>query len=72
RDGREWDGLGDAVRRVLAASATPPRVELAAASTAARPVRYDDLVHAMDAVIDGGAPDVRVADPHELTIRPTL
>jgi len=47
-------------------------LEIAAESTAAAPVKYQDIVHAMDIAVRSGFQDVGLSDPQGLAARPTL
>jgi biopolymer transport protein ExbD len=47
-------------------------LEIAAESTAAAPVKYQDIVHAMDIAVRAGFQDVGLSDPQGLAARPTL
>jgi len=47
-------------------------LELAGESTSANPVKYQDLIHAMDIAVKDGFLDVGLTDPQGLAARPTL
>lgn len=47
-------------------------LELAAESTTAAPVKYQDIIHAMDIAVRAGFQDVGLSDPQGLAARPTL
>lgn len=47
-------------------------LEIAAESTAAAPVKYQDVIHAMDLAVKVGFNDVGLSDPQGLAARPTL
>ena len=47
-------------------------LEIAAESTAAAPVKYQDIIHAMDIAVRAGFLDVGLSDPQGLAARPTL
>ncbi len=47
-------------------------LEIAAESTAAAPVKYQDIIHAMDVAVQVGFQDVGLSDPAGLAARPTL
>lgn len=47
-------------------------LEIAAESTAAAPVKYQDIIHAMDIAVRVGFLDVGLSDPQGLAARPTL
>jgi len=47
-------------------------LEIAAESTASAPVKYDDIIHAMDTAVKVGFIDVGLSDPAGLAARPSL
>ena len=47
-------------------------LEIAADSTQAAPVKYQDIIHAMDIAVQVGFIDVGLSDPAGLAARPTL
>jgi biopolymer transport protein ExbD len=47
-------------------------LEIAAESTTAAPVKYQDIIHAMDIAVKVGFTDVGLSDPQGLAARPTL
>ncbi len=47
-------------------------LEIAAESTAAAPVKYQDIIHAMDIAVQVGFIDVGLSDPAGLAARPQL
>src|ERR1043165_5285028 len=47
-------------------------LEIAAESTAAAPVKYQDIIHAMDVAVRVGFVDVGLSDPQGLAARPSL
>ena len=47
-------------------------LEIAADSTQAAPVKYQDIIHAMDVAVQVGFIDVGLSDPAGLAARPTL
>jgi biopolymer transport protein ExbD len=47
-------------------------LEIAAESTAAAPVKYQDVIHAMDVAVKVGFIDVGLSDPQGLAARPSL
>jgi biopolymer transport protein ExbD len=72
--GYDWSGL-EAQLRVQKASAlfdTTSSLELAAESSTAHPVAYQQLVAAMDVAIKAGFTDVGITDPSQLSARPQL
>lgn len=62
----DWARLEGALREFKTAGALPP-VEVAAASSDAHPIAYDQLIHAMDTAVRVGYPRVGVTDPQSLT-----
>jgi biopolymer transport protein ExbD len=62
----DWAGLRGALRE-LAPRDERPLVEVAANSTVAHPIAYQELVHALDTAIAAGFPDVGVTDVASLT-----
>jgi biopolymer transport protein ExbD len=47
-------------------------IEIAAESTTVAPVKYQDVIHAMDVAVKVGFIDVGLSDPQGLAARPTL
>ena len=47
-------------------------LEIAAESTATAPVKYQDIIHAMDIAVKVGFTDVGLSDPQGLAARPSL
>src|ERR1700753_2018900 len=47
-------------------------LEIAAESTVAAPVKYQDIIHAMDVAVKVGFVDVGLSDPQGLAARPSL
>jgi biopolymer transport protein ExbD len=47
-------------------------LEIAAESTTAAPVKYQDIIHAMDIAVRAGFQDVGLSDPQGLAARPSL
>jgi biopolymer transport protein ExbD len=47
-------------------------LEIAAESTTASPVKYQDIIHAMDVAVKVGFIDVGLSDPQGLAARPSL
>ncbi|HVK72885.1 MAG TPA: biopolymer transporter ExbD [Kofleriaceae bacterium] len=47
-------------------------IEIAAESTTTNPVKYDDVVHAMDLAVEVGFKGVGLSEPTSLAWRPTL
>jgi biopolymer transport protein ExbD len=52
--------------------ATRNDLEIAAESTTAAPVKYQDIIHAMDVAVKVGFIDVGLSDPQGLAARPSL
>jgi biopolymer transport protein ExbD len=72
--GYDWPGL-EAQLRVQKASALFEKttaLELAADSSAAHPVQYQQLVAAMDVAVKAGFTDVGITAPNELSAQPRL
>ena len=61
----DWPKLEEALRAFHSADDVPT-VEVAAESTSAHPIAYQQLVAAMDTVVRAGYPHVGVADPMNL------
>lgn len=61
----DWPKLEQALKDFHAADEVPA-VEVAAASTSAHPIEYQQLVAAMDTVVRAGYPHVGVTDPMNL------
>jgi biopolymer transport protein ExbD len=62
----DWAGVTAALR-ALAPADEPPFVEIAANSTTAHPIAYQQLVTAMDTAVAAGFSDVGVTDARYLT-----
>jgi biopolymer transport protein ExbD len=58
----DWTGLESALREFKTPGETPT-VEVAAASTNAHPIEYQQLIVAMDTAVKAGYPHVGVTDP---------
>ena len=65
---RDWDRLEDALRE-FKTSGELPQIEVAAASTSAHPVEYQQLIAAMDTAVRAGYPHVGITDPASLSAR---
>ena len=61
----DWTGLESALREFKTPGETPT-VEVAAASTNANPIEYQQLIVAMDTAVRAGYPHVGVTDPISL------
>ena len=61
----DWTGLESALREFTTRDEVPT-VEVAAASTSAHPIEYQNLIAAMDTVVRAGYPRVGVTDPSSL------
>lgn len=64
----DWARLEDALRE-FKTSGELPQVEVAASSTSAHPVAYQQLIAAMDTAVKAGYPHVGVTDPASLSAR---
>ena len=62
----DWGHLGDALKELQPAGETP-HVEIAADSSNAHPIEYQQLIAAMDTSVRAGFPDVGVTDPTSLS-----
>jgi biopolymer transport protein ExbD len=72
--GRDWDKVSDTLATLKASALFADRREIlvAAESTDASPVAYQDLVRVMDLAVGAGFDDVKVTDPMGLASRPML
>jgi hypothetical protein len=72
--GHDWVKLEERLEyhKATALFADKTDIEVAAQSTAANPVHYQDLVAAMDVAVKVGFVDVGLTDPLGLSARPTL
>lgn len=64
----DWDRLEDALREFKTVGELP-QIEVAASSTSAHPVAYQELIAAMDTAVKAGFPHVGVTDPASLSAR---
>jgi biopolymer transport protein ExbD len=73
-DDQDWDKLETTLKEHKASAFFADRsdVEIAAESTTAAPVKYQDIVHAMDVAVKVGFIDVGLSDPQGLAARPSL
>lgn len=62
----DWSGLEATLRDFKTAGETP-QVEIAAESSSAHPIAYQQLIAAMDTAVKAGYPRVGVTDPTSLT-----
>ena len=65
---RDWDRLEDALREFKTVGELP-QIEVAASSTSAHPIAYQELIAAMDTAVKAGFPHVGVTDPASLSAR---
>lgn len=69
----DWDRLEDALREFKTQRESRggelPQIEVAASSTSAHPVAYQELIAAMDTAVKVGFPHVGVTDPASLSAR---
>ena len=63
----DWSHLGETLKELRPAGDEDPRVEIAAESTNAHPISYQQLVAAMDTSVAAGFADVGVTDVASLT-----
>jgi biopolymer transport protein ExbD len=70
----DWDKFETTIKqhKTSAFFADRTDLEIAAESTAAAPVKYQDIIKAMDLSIKVGFLDVGLSDPQGLAARPTL
>jgi len=73
-DDQDWDKLESTLKDHKASAFFTDRfdIEIAAESTAAAPVKYQDVIHAMDLAVKVGFIDVGLSDPQGLAARPSL
>jgi biopolymer transport protein ExbD len=71
---QDWDRLETTLKehKTSAFFADRSDLEIAAESTAAAPVKYQDIIHAMDIAVKVGFIDVGLSDPQGLAARPSL
>src|SRR4051812_39311681 len=71
-DDQDWDKLESTLKDHKASAFFTDRsdIEIAAESTAAAPVKYQDVIHAMDLAVKVGFIDVGLSDPQGLAARP--
>jgi biopolymer transport protein ExbD len=73
-DDQDWDKLETTLKEHKASAFFTDRadLEIAAESTVTAPVKYQDIIHAMDIAVKVGFVDVGLSDPQGLAARPTL
>ena len=73
-DDQDWDKLESTLKDHKASAFFTERadIEIAAESTTAAPVKYQDIIRAMDEALKAGFLDVGLSDPAGLSARPTL
>ncbi|HEY0195303.1 MAG TPA: biopolymer transporter ExbD [Kofleriaceae bacterium] len=71
---QDWEKLETTLKEHKASAFFADRsdVEIAAESTTAAPVKYQDIIHAMDLAVKVGFIDVGLSDPQGLSARPSL
>src|SRR5262249_10693028 len=72
--GHDWARLEETLRQQKASPLFDRKtdIEIAAASTAAHPITYQELIATMDIAVKTGFVDVGVTDPQGLSARPQL
>jgi biopolymer transport protein ExbD len=70
----DWDKFETTIKqhKTSAFFADRADIEIAAESTLQSPVKYQDVIHAMDVAVKVGFIDVGLSDPAGLAARPTL
>jgi biopolymer transport protein ExbD len=73
-DEQDWDKFETTLKEHKSSTFFSDRsdLEIAAESTAAAPVKYQDIIHAMDLAVKVGFVDVGLSDPQGLAARPSL
>jgi biopolymer transport protein ExbD len=73
-DDQDWDKFEATLKEHKASEYFTSRndLEIAAESTVASPVKYQDIIHAMDIAVKVGFFDVGLSDPQGLAARPNL
>ena len=71
---RDWEKFETTLKEHKASAFFADRtdIEVAAESTTAAPVAYQDIIHAMDVAVKVGFIDVGLSDPQGLAARPSL
>jgi biopolymer transport protein ExbD len=73
-ESHDWEKLESTLKEHKASAFFADRfdLEIAAESTIAAPVNYQDIIHAMDVAVKVGFIDVGLSDPQGLAARPSL
>ena len=73
-DTQDWEKLETTLKEHKTSTFFSDRtdLEIAAESTTAAPVKYQDIIHAMDIAVRAGFQDVGLSDPQGLAARPSL
>ena len=73
-DDQDWEKFETTLKEHKASAFFADRtdIEIAAESTTAAPVKYQDIIHAMDVAVKVGFIDVGLSDPQGLAARPSL
>jgi biopolymer transport protein ExbD len=73
-DGPDWEKFETTIKEHKASAFFADRtdIEVAAESTRDAPVKYQDIIHAMDVALKVGFIDVGLTDPNGLSARPSL
>src|SRR5262245_10360940 len=70
----DWEKFETTIKQHKASAFFADRsdLEIAAESTTAQPVKYQDVIHAMDVAVKVGFIDVGLSDPNGLAARPQM
>jgi biopolymer transport protein ExbD len=73
-DQQDWEKFESTLKEHKSSTFFTDRsdLEIAAESTTAAPVKYQDIIHAMDLAVRAGFQDVGLSDPQGLAARPSL
>src|SRR4051794_30947040 len=73
-DQQDWEKFESTLKEHKSSTFFTDRsdLEIAAESTTAAPVKYQDIIHAMDLAVKVGFVDVGLSDPQGLAARPSL
>jgi biopolymer transport protein ExbD len=73
-DQQDWERFESTLKEHKSSTFFADRsdLEIAAESTTAAPVKYQDIIHAMDLAVKVGFVDVGLSDPQGLAARPSL
>ena len=73
-DSQDWEKFETTLKEHKASAFFADRsdLEIAAESTTAAPVKYQDIIYAMDVAVKVGFVDVGLSDPQGLSARPSL